>query len=162
MERELEQQVLGRRPGPELAPPRAPPLPESLAVEREEAGRRHHAPVQLHDPAAGRIAKRPRVVATRDLGEARLAERRDGIREALEHQHIDVGHRPVRLDPAHRFGHHRALHRQRPDPERAEALAGARGEGDLPERAHEERTPLVGEPRLERDSPRRPLALDRP
>ena len=101
------------------------------------------------------------MVAARDLGEARLAQRRHGVLEALEHEHVDVGHRPLRLDAADRLRHDRALHGQRPDPARAEPLDAARGEGDLPECPHEKRAPLVGEPWLELGGPRRVLAIER-
>ena len=161
VERELEQQVLDRRPGAQLASSQAAPLPEALGVERKQAGRRGDAPVQLDDPAPRGIAKRPRVIAAHHLDEARLPERRRGFGEALERQQVHVRHRPLRFDAVDGLGEHGALHRKRADALHGQELEAARGETDLREAAHQERPPLGDEHWLRLAGPARPLPLER-
>ena len=162
VQRELEQQVLGRRQPLELAPALAAPGPEALAVERKQPRRRHDAAVQLEDPAACGIAEGPGVVAPCHLGESRGDERSDAVAEALEGEQVDVRHGTVRLDLAQGLGDHRALHGQRPDPARLEQREAARREADLRQRAHEQRAALRDEGRQDRLGPGRPLALESP
>ena len=52
VQRELQQQVLGRGQAAQLAAAGAAARPQALGVEREEAGGGDDAAVQLHDPAA--------------------------------------------------------------------------------------------------------------
>ena len=161
VEGELEQQVLGRGQHSQLAASLAPPGPEALAVERIEPRRRHDAPVQLEDPVPFGVAIGPRVIAARHLRESGMGERPRPVAEALEREQVDVRHRAVRFDAAHRLGEHGSLERQRPDPARLEQREPARGEADLPQRAHEQRAALRDERREDRLGPGRPLALER-
>ena len=159
---ELQQQVLGRGQAAQLAAAGAAARPEALRVEREEAGGGDDAAVQLHDPAAARVAEGPRVVAARHLDEARLAQRLDPLRPALEREHVHVRHRPVRLDVVDGLREDRSLQGQAADAARLERPERPRGEADLAERPHEVGAAAPRERLRERSGrPRRPVALDR-
>ena len=153
VQRELQQQVLGRGQAAELAAAGAAPRPQAFRVEREEAGGGDDAAVQLHDPAAARVAEGPRVVAARHLGEARLAQRLDPLRPALEREHVHVRHRPVRLDVVDGLREDRPLQGQAADAARLEEPEGPRGEADLAERPHEVGAAAVRERRPRAESP---------
>jgi len=107
------------------------------------------------------VAIGPGVIAARHLRESRKGERLGRFRETLEREQIDVRHRAVGFDAAHRLGEHSPLERQRPDPARLEQREPARGEADLPQRAHQQRAAPRSERREDRLGPGRPLALER-
>ncbi len=100
------------------------------------------------------------MVAARHLGEARLAERHDRLRPALQGEHVHVRHRAVRLHVVDRLGEGRALQGQAAQAARLEEREGAGGEADLAERPDEIGTPAIGEGRLDRGRPGRPVPLD--
>ena len=100
------------------------------------------------------------MVAARHLGEARVAERRDRLRPALEGEHVHVRHRAVRLHVVDRLGEGRALQRQAAHAPRLEEPEDAGGEADLAERPDEIGAPPVGEGLDDRGRPRRPIPLD--
>ncbi len=160
MERELDEQVLGRGQAAELPAAGAAPRPQALGVEGEEAGGGDDAAVQLDDPVAAGVAEGPRVVAARHLGESRVAERRDRLRPALEREEVHVRHRAVGLHVVDRLREDRALQRQTPDAARLEEPEDPGGEADLAEGADEVGPPPGGEGLRDRGRPRRAVALD--
>ena len=161
VQRELQQQVFAGRQQRQLAAAGAPALPQRLAVEREQPRRGGHAAVQLqHEPGA-RLHQDPRVVRARLSREPGRAQGGRRVVPALEHEQVDVGHRPLRLEVVDGLGERHALERQRTDPreERSDAARAARA--IWRSTSAEPFAPLEPERLEERPGPGGPLALER-
>ena len=138
VERELHEQVLGRRPARDLPPRRNTSRPQPLGVDGEQARARRDAVVKLDDRPGGGIHEAPRVVRRIGVPEAGIPEDAHRRRPIVEGQDVDVGHGTVGDAVVEALDEGRALEREAPetavaqetgDPRRGVELANPPDEG---------------------------------